>query len=118
MGKLIDIDGVKGFFNALRIIMKKEDEESLRIGENAIIDLLNKVPEADAKLFEHGYWVEIEIAKTFNTETFEFDLGEGIKCSKCAETYVDTVKRYNYCPNCGAIMDGEEKTYEEEEIDE
>ena len=118
MGKLIDIDGVRGFFLALRMFMKKEDEESLRIGENAMIDLLNRVPAADAKLVEHGYWIDIEIAEKFNAETFEFDVCDGIKCSKCAETYVDTVNGYNYCRNCGAIMDGEEKTYEGEEIDE
>ena len=53
-----------------------------------------KIESADVAPVRHGHWVSI------NEYPYE-------KCSICGETH-DTVRCLdNYCPNCGARMDGE-----------
>ena len=45
----------------------------------------------------HGRWVEA-------------DDGDGAVCSVCGEDFCNVyleVERFNYCPNCGAKMDGD-----------
>lgn len=54
-------------------------------------------PAADVAPVVHGVWEEA-------------DDGDGVVCSVCREDfctiYLET-ERFNYCPNCGARMDGE-----------
>lgn len=47
---------------------------------------------------KHGYW-RIE----------PYLIGTTHRCSICGENYGMPHGIYKYCPNCGAIMDGEEK---------
>ena len=66
-------------------------------------DLWNKVlsvPAADVAPVVHGQWVEYKRAHYF-------------KCSECKETVpyrkamlLNGERKYNFCPNCGAKMDG------------
>ena len=58
----------------------------------ADIDVL---PRVDAKEVVHGRWIY---------EPVEFTYKKDIKCSVCGR-YVDEPE--NYCPNCGAKMDGD-----------
>lgn len=59
-----------------------------------IIDALENIPAADVAPVVHGRWV-------FG--------GDGcVICSKCNEEESNDNHR-NYCPNCGAKMDGGEK---------
>lgn len=44
---------------------------------------------------KHGHWI---MPRKFFLET---------QCSACKETYVGDYRMFNYCPNCGAIMDEE-----------
>ena len=40
----------------------------------------------------------------------EADDGDGVVCSVCGAdfcTMINDTERFNYCPNCGAKMDGE-----------
>lgn len=68
---------------------------------NALInDLICKQPTADVAPVVHGRWVEYPALHYF-------------KCSKCKYTvpYRKAVlfngkRSYNYCPHCGAKMDG------------
>lgn len=66
-------------------------EESV---SDAIADL-GAIPAADVVELRHGYW----IAVTFGD----------MRCSLCGEVYGvcgGLLGDYNYCPNCGAKMDG------------
>ena len=65
-------------------------------------------PAADVQLVKHGKWVSS--ASTLETGT--------VRCSSCrSEMYVDDLFAVsasngmmpNYCPNCGARMDGGDK---------
>ena len=56
-------------------------------------DRIIDIPSADVVPVRHGHWISI------NSYPYE-------ECSVCGETH-DTVRCLdNYCPNCGAKMDG------------
>ena len=59
-------------------------------------------PAADVVEVKHGYWKEVE----WRFRDVYYD------CSVCGESFcliegTPTDNLYNYCPNCGAKMDGE-----------
>lgn len=64
------------------------------------------IPAADVAPVRHGRWEKSE------DNYYSLNL---VKCSVCHEEWCfeidDDVKdlNYNYCPNCGARMDGDEK---------
>lgn len=66
----------------------------------ALLGYLKKRPTVDAVEVVHGRW-------TPNFE-YDFDRGEhrltGYHCNQCG---IWTLKKSNYCPNCGADMRGE-----------
>ena len=66
-------------------------------------EVVQMAPAVDAEPMRHGRWERI---MEFNCNTYESEIEE--KCSLCGRF----VQRYgtqpqdNYCPNCGAKMDG------------
>jgi hypothetical protein len=69
----------------------------------ALEEALSKVPTVDAVPVRHGRWIN------------EGVYGEGhsqcsIRCSNplCNFHYIGYLDDYNYCPNCGAKMDGKD----------
>lgn len=69
-------------------------------------DVLNNMPVADVVEVKHGHWEKCIPRKINQPEAV---------CSNCGRDVVYTVvngkwKFENYCPNCGAKMDGERKT--------
>ena len=68
---------------------------------------IKRIPAADVQEVRHGKWVECDYKKLEHgfIETFP---NEGLCCSNCRTAFRKRdlwVK--NYCPNCGARMDGE-----------
>lgn len=55
-----------------------------------VFELLKEQP-----LQRHGHWVRLP---KFLVES---------QCSVCGETYVGDCRTFNFCPTCGAEMDGE-----------
>ena len=53
---------------------------------------IDKLPTIDAVPVVHGRWV--------------FDRPNHYKCSECDAMWSGIVRFMNYCPNCGAKMDG------------
>ena len=68
----------------------------------AITDLLARAEAADVAPVVHSYWGEYEsfpLAPSMN----------GYPCMNCGMHFrASSVPVLNYCPNCGAKMDGEE----------
>jgi len=54
-------------------------------------DIVKAQPTADVEPVRHGQWIYIGFEQTY-------------KCSCCEKLYG---MKHNYCPNCGAKMDGE-----------
>lgn len=52
---------------------------------------------ADSKPVKHGHWTITEIL---------CGIGKKRKYYRCSECYKTNVIRSNFCPNCGAKMDG------------
>lgn len=70
-------------------------------GANKVIDRIKSSPTADVIEVRHGEWLEFE-------DNF---LDTLYQCSACKEDFVliegtPSENRWNYCPNCGAKMDG------------
>ena len=68
-----------------------------------VLDELNSIPTEDAVEVVHGRW---------NIILSDYDDCELMKCSCCGDEFYDgdndTVDSLlNYCPNCGAKMDGD-----------
>lgn len=59
---------------------------------------LRAVPAADVAPVRHGRWIEKE----------KYTFGVMYDCSICDNRILDTGHSWNYCPNCGAKMDGTE----------
>ena len=64
----------------------------------AIEDLAD-IPAAKVSPVRHGYWIEQE---NWALDDYYYT------CSACGEDYntIDGTPDYNFCPNCGAKMDG------------
>lgn len=57
---------------------------------------IDDAPGVDAEPVRPGRWIPTKIRKSFGTLN-------GFKCSLCDK---GRMNRENYCPNCGALMDG------------
>ena len=62
---------------------------------------IDNAPTEDVAPVKHGHW--------YNSSY----LGDEITCSKCSATYnifeTDRAENFDFCPNCGAKMDGGEQ---------
>ena len=73
--------------------MKKEYDA---ISIDGMIKALATAPAADVAPVVHGEWM---LKETIIRSPF----AKNAYCSVC---YEETICQYNYCPNCGAKMDG------------
>ena len=91
-----------------------EQNEMIDCGLRIAANDVRHQPTVDAVEVVHGHWTEKIICGGFAEEW-------GYKCSICGCTvsersglgvYQDRNQQLNYCPNCGAKMDGERRTNE------
>ena len=82
--RLIDANEVKK-----KIWYGNSDPSNLRQYASGFID---NAPTVDAVEVVHGKW--------------EAYCGGLLKCTACGYEYTDYLECQNYCPNCGAKMDG------------
>ena len=99
--RLIDADALKEYIDCGHLRPPTE----LCFSEIDVIRMLDKQPTVDAEPVRNGSW---EIVTVSTSNPYESEIEE--KCSLCGRF----VQRYgtqpqdNYCPNCGARMDGGE----------
>lgn len=94
------------YANALMDCFKKEYELSTYpyFHINEIEDEIIKAPAVDDVEVMHGYWIGRPLD---NFRKYE------VKCSECGFVGIGNYDQYlepydfNYCPNCGARMDGD-----------
>lgn len=80
---------------AIRVV---NGQSSLTMTRSSLIDSISKLPAADVAPVRHGWWVHEHISEGY----------AWVMCSEC-EAVIHKIlinKRLNYCPNCGAKMDG------------
>lgn len=74
-----------------------------KIPMGGLVDVFAGIPVADVAPVVHGRW--IEYTKVIIPEPYN-KWEQAWKCSECG--FNDGFVAYNFCPNCGARMDGEE----------
>lgn len=75
------------------------------LSEDDIADLIDSAPSADVALVVHSKWI-------YRTRTvLQFFEDEWLECSNC-KSLNGTMIKFNYCPNCGAKMDGKETNHD------
>ena len=71
-------------------------------------ETIKNMPAADVAPMVHGRWVKEPPYKSIGGEYLK-----ALICSKCNSFFVSDGNKpwqmHNYCPNCGAMMDGEEQ---------
>lgn len=68
-------------------------------GMKNIQEVIDGIPAADVEPVRHGRWERC-------LEDWRQQI-EGDKCSVCGFEYYGTgIRRFHYCPNCGAKMEG------------
>ena len=114
--RLIDANALMDDFR--RYMVKRYDKEKCVSEENCKVceksclwrKIVSYAPTVDAVEVVHGRWEEdeVEAGDPYDgNSVYCFDV---MRCSVCGECF--DVSAYNYCPNCGAKMDGERKDNE------
>ncbi len=81
----------KEYARQLRENAVKDDNGVIRCSPalwEQIVSIIDNIPTADVVEVKHGKW-------------------EGCECSLCGH-FATYANDYNYCPNCGAKMDGKD----------
>ena len=68
---------------------------------NDCMNVLDEMPAADVAPVKHGHWVGYETKSYKNSEN-----GIAKKYYRCSSCRYFNAIRSNYCPKCGAKMDG------------
>ena len=96
MTKYIELEALKNRFAKRLVWLKKDihDEYSLGLHDGCEYDikLIDEIPAADVAPVVHGRWI-----------MHDDEFGLTCECSAC---HIETMGDGNYCPNCGAKMDG------------
>ena len=89
----------------------KEGQPSLEIrGANKITDRIKAAPAADVVEVVHGEWVKGRKEKLYYNDDMSGFYDFPVTCSVCKFDITDEgFYETDYCPNCGAKMDGEKK---------
>lgn len=62
-----------------------------------IAEYISMIPPADVVPVRHGRWIDKD----------KYTFGRMYDCSICGTRILDNGHSWNYCPNCGAKMDGD-----------
>ena len=78
----------------------KFDMQELYLPANFQEFIVDEIPTADVAPVRHGYWIEQE---NWAPDDYYYT------CSACGEDYntIYGTPDYNFCPHCGAKMDGD-----------
>lgn len=111
------LEEIQGFYPP-KVTNESEAEAINRVGWecaiNCIEAYLRTVKPIDP--VKHGKWIEQKVTHEDNRRSTIIADWQSAKCSNCGKyhttPYLYYFNHYNYCPNCGAKMDGEDKPQE------
>ena len=98
--RLIDANALIKDWNKLTERMVRDEDGKIPVDFGLVIRELSKTPTVDAVEVVHGRWEMEEPDNCGNRKP---------KCSICGKYHIACWSDYahcNYCPNCGAKMDG------------
>lgn len=101
MSELISRDA----FHVCVACNKQFPDEPCEPSECEIIMALDRLPSIDAAPVVHGHWQEISADDMYGSGSCET---AGFICSNCGfDIESNEYDAFNYCPSCGAKMEGE-----------
>lgn len=83
------------FYNAVLNVLS---EDGTNDRANQIIDIFDDLPTSDVKPVRHGHWVKEKSDVLIHWH-----------CSACEQCYFLEEPNADYCPRCGAKMDGKDE---------
>ena len=98
MARYIDAENLIDELSAACMPIYEKDITGILGDNSCIADIINEQPTADAQEVEHGKW-----QNKYKSGT---TVKEGV-VSSCCDMWNN--RKSQFCPNCGARMDGEEK---------
>lgn len=100
MAKYIEREKVLGVINELQGVCATEVPKNKADIYNDVFEEvygeMQRIPAADVQEVKHGFWEEGKVRGQF-----------ALICSEC-ECDAGVIYDYDYCPNCGAKMDGKD----------
>lgn len=106
--RLIDADALIEFIDSKFVVSWKHDYDGgFKDACIAVLNAIEDAPTIDAVEVVHGEWIGYNADK--GSDWLRFD-GEPIflVCNKCHGMVMNNASlHWNFCPNCGAKMDGE-----------
>ena len=104
MADLIDRDDLLADIAASVVFSGRNSRNAEIHGANKIIYRIKDAPTIDAEPVKHGWW--IGSGDGYADGELVYDMWE---CSECGydANGADEEPNWNYCPNCGARMDGD-----------
>lgn len=97
----------------MRLIDAEKAVENIRkqqtksIARECAINAVNNTPVEDVAPVVHAHWIESEEELEPDFQLFDMTDLKGALCSECGYEVGADIYVWNYCPNCGAKMDGE-----------
>ena len=79
-----------------------EDAVNGRVTEHHSVSCWTDAPMVEYAPVKHGYWQRVIVQPYFRKHFSAIDVS-------CSLSHKRGNERYNYCPNCGAKMDGKEQ---------
>lgn len=104
--KYIDVDECREEFVSAVFDILSKDKDNLNA--NLIVDAFDDMPAADVEPVRHGKWKETTSCGKQND--LEYQKADTVfRCSECGYDFEHEgyLAYFNYCPNCGARMDGD-----------
>jgi len=100
MPRLIDAHDL--WAHIYKLSVKHRWKDRTNIAFSKCLDTIQFFPTVEAEPVRHGHWI--------NHFDDLFPMESTVECSICGEKeWMMTIINHNYCPNCGAKMDEEEK---------
>ena len=99
MARYIDVEPLE---DKLKEHIKKTESELMLGALSTFLRVLDITPTADVAPVRHGRWIELAMKGEYKCSV----CGRGSKSENTFQL-IPTVY-WNYCPNCGARMDGED----------
>lgn len=107
MAEYKDITSIKEQIAHVKRNVKSENSAYL-IGYisalSAVEGMIASLPAADIELVKHGKWVSMLVKRS----DWKGNMQSYYQPNTCSECRVGLAEKTNYCPNCGAKMDGKE----------
>lgn len=107
MAEYKDITSIKEQIAHVKRNVKSENSAYL-IGYisalSTVEGMIASLPAADVEPMKHGKWVSMLVKRP----DWKGNMQSYYQPNTCSECHVGLAEKTNYCPNCGAKMDGKE----------